>query len=409
MSTFYYTAKSQDGKIKSGTLEAKDKQGLAQTLRREGFILTSCRSIEAETKKKKTDFSIKIKRFFGRVSLVEKLMFTRHLAVMIGAGFSLHKALEVLARQSKNSNFKKIIYNITNSIKKGESLGDSLGRYPKVFNNFFISMVRVGEKGGSLEETLKILADYLKKEHEFKKKVIGAMVYPSVIIIAMIGIGIIMMVVVVPKITAMFEELNAELPFSTKIIIGISKFLSNYFLIGIIVFLVLGFILFKFFKTKKGKYYLSWFFLRLPGLGQIVKKINCARFARGFSSLMESGVPVTESLQITSKTVGNVLYSKSLMDASNEVKKGKKIQESLEKHENLYPILVSQMVGVGEETGQLSEIINRLADFYEEEVKNITDNLASIIEPVLMLVIGAAVGFFAIAMIQPMYSMMQNI
>jgi len=409
MSTFYYTAKSQDGKIKNGTLEAKDKQGLAQTLRREGFILTSCRSIEAETKKKKTDFSSKIKRFFGRVSLVEKLMFTRHLAVMIGAGFSLHKALEVLARQSKNSNFKKIIYNITNSIKKGESLGDSLGKYPKVFNNFFVSMVRVGEKGGSLEEVLKILADYLKKEHEFKKKVIGAMVYPSVIVIAMIGIGVLMMIVVVPKITAMFEELKAELPLSTRIIIGISKFLGNYFLIGIIVFLVLGFILFKFFKTKKGKYYLSWFFLKLPGFGQIVKKINCARFARGFSSLMESGVPVTESLQITSQTVGNVLFSKSLMDASNEVKKGKKIQASLEKHENLYPILVSQMIGVGEETGQLSEIINRLADFYEEEVTNITDNLASIIEPVLMLVVGAAVGFFAISMIQPMYSMMQNI
>ena len=409
MATFYYTAKSQSGKTKSGTLEVKDKHSLAQTLRQEGFILTSAQSIEAEKKKQKADFSSKIKGFLGRVSLVEKQMFARHLSVMIGAGFSLHRGLEVLAKQTTNSNFRKIIKDLINRIKKGETFANSLAKYPKVFNNFFVSMIRVGEKGGNLEEVLKILANYLKKEHEFISKVRGAMFYPAVIVVAMIGIGILMMIVVMPKITAMFEELDADLPLTTRILIAISNFLSNYFLIVLIVLLVLIIILAKFFKTKKGKHLLSWISLKLPIFGKIVRKINCARFARSFSSLMTSGVPIIESLNITAQTVSNVFYSKSLIEVSIGVKKGQKIQESLEKHKDIYPILVSQMIGVGEETGQLSEIMERLATFYEEEVKNVTDNLASIIEPILMIIIGVAVGFFAVSMIQPMYSMMEGL
>lgn len=407
MPTFYYTAKSQKGEIKSGTLEARDKHNLAQALRREGFILTSSQSMGEERKKGKIDLANRFKGIIGRVTLIEKVMFARHLAVMIGAGFSLHKGLEVLAKQTKNSNFKKIINDITNRIKKGEALASSFAKYPKVFNNFFVSMIRVGEKGGNLEGVLKILADYLKKEHEFITKVKGAMVYPAVIVIAMIGIGILMMIVVMPKITAMFEELKVDLPLATRIIIAISNFLANYFIIGIVILLGCIFIIFKFLKTKKGKHFLSWFFLKMPLFNKITRKMNCARFARGFSSLMKSGVPVVESLNITAQTVSNVYYSKSLFEAATEVKKGKKIQESLEKNKEIYPILVSQMIGVGEETGQLSEISDRLAGFYEEEVKNITDNLASVIEPVLMIIIGIIVGFFAVSMIQPMYSMMQ--
>jgi type IV pilus assembly protein PilC len=409
MPTFYYTAKSQKGEIKSGTLEAKDKHSLAQALRREGFILTSAQSIGEEQKKKKSDLTSRLKGIIGRVTLVEKVMFARHLAVMIGAGFSLHKGLEVLAKQTKNSNFKRIINDITNRIKKGETLAGSLAKYPKVFNNFFVSMVKVGEKGGNLEEVLKILADYLKKEHEFRAKVRGAMVYPAVIVIAMIGIGILMMVVVMPKLTAMFEELKVELPFATRVIIAISNFLVNYFVIGILILLAFIVIVFRFLQTKKGRQFLSWFFLKTPPFNKITRKMNCAKFARGFSSLMKSGVPVVESLNITAQTVGNFYYSKSLAEAATEVKKGKKIQESIEKNKEIYPVLVSQMIGVGEETGQLSEITERLAGFYEEEVKNITDNLASVIEPVLMIIIGVIVGFFAVSMIQPMYSMMQGL
>lgn len=409
MPTFYYTAKSQDGKTKKGSMEAKDKHGLAQVLRQKGFILTSAQSLEEKKQEKKIALLDKLKGFLGRASLVEKLIFTRHLGVMIGAGFSLHKALETLARQTPNQNFRKIINDLVTRIKKGESLADSLSHYPKVFNDFFISMIRVGEKGGNLEEVLKILAQYLKKEHAFRSKVRGAMVYPAVILVAMIGIGILMMIMVVPKITAMFEELEVDLPITTQILIGISKFLSNYFYMGVIAFLILIVALFKLLRTKKGKYILSWIFLKFPFLNKMTKKINCARFARSFSSLMESGVPIIECLNITSQTVGNVFYTNSLNEIAIEVKKGKRLQESLENYKEIYPILVSQMIGVGEETGELSNIMARLADFYEEEVTNITDNLTSIIEPVLMIILGAIVAFFAISMIQPMYSMMEGL
>lgn len=409
MAIFYYTAKTQEGETKSGTLEAKDKHSLAQILRQKGFILTSAKILGEEKKKKKIALADKLRGVLGRVSLVEKLIFTRHLSVMIGAGFSLHKALEALAQQTRNSNFRKVINDLVLRIKKGETLADSLARYPKVFNNFFISMIKVGEKGGNLEEVLKILAQYLKKEHEFRSKIKGAMVYPAVIVVTMIGIGILMMIVVMPKITAMFEELDVDLPITTQILIIISKFLSKYFFIGIPALLILIVVLIKLLKTKKGKYLLSWIFLKFPYLSKITKKINCARFARSFSSLMESGVAIVESLNITAQTVDNVFYSQSLIEIATEVKKGKTLQESLERYKEIYPILVSQMIGVGEQTGELSDIIGRLADFYEEEVKNITDNLASIIEPVLMIIIGIAVGFFAISMIQPMYSMMEGI
>lgn len=409
MATFYYQAKTRQGKTKSGTIEAKDKHSLAQILRQKGFILTSAQSLEREKKEKKSALIIKLRGFLGRVSLVEKLIFTRHLGVMIGAGFSLHKALETLAKQTANPNFKKIINDLVTGIKKGETLAESLAKYPKVFNDFFISMIKVGEKGGNLEEVLKILAQYLKKEHEFRSKVRGAMFYPAVIILAMIGIGIIMMVVVMPKITAMFEELEVDLPITTQVLIAVSNFLSNYFLVGVIGLLVLIVVLIKLLRSKKGKYILSWIFLKFPYLSKLTKKINCARFARSFSSLMESGVAIVESLNITAQTVGNVFYSESLVQVSTEVRKGKSLQESLENYKEIYPIMVSQMIGVGEETGELSDIMKRLADFYEEEVSNITDNLTSIIEPILMILIGIVVGFFAVSMIQPMYSMMEGI
>ena len=406
MPTFYYTAKSQEGKTKSGTVEARDRHALAKALRKEGYILTSAEILDKEKKKKSFLKSNLLRGILGRVSLSEKLMFTRHLAVMITAGFSLLQGLEVLVKQTENPNFKKILGNLIDDLKKGNGFADSLAKYPRVFNNFFVSMIRVGEKGGNLEEVLKILAQYIKREHYLRSKIRGAMFYPSVILVAMVGIITLMLIMVVPKLSAIFEEMNMDLPLTTQALIGISKFLTSYLYIGVIVFLVLIVIFGKFFRTKKGKKMLSFIFLKAPLFGKITKKINCARFARSFSSLMESGVSTIESLKITSQIVGNVFYSDSLIKTADEVKKGKKIQESLEKYKNLYPVLVSQMVGVGEQTGELANIMKRLVDFYEEEVKNITENLTSIIEPILMIILGGAVAFFAISMIQPMYSMM---
>ncbi len=258
MPTFYYTAKSQEGKTKTGTLEAKDEHALAQALRSEDYILTSAKSLEIKQGKKKNIFKLNLGKILKRISLIDKLMFARHLAVMIGAGFSLNQGLEVLTKQTENPNFRKILVELVENIKKGQSFADSLTKYPKVFNDFFINMVRVGEKGGNLEEVLDILAQHLKKEHDLRSKIRGAMFYPAIILVAMVGIAILMMIVVIPKLTAVFEEMNFQLPLATRILIGISKFISNYFYIGVIAFLILAVILTKFFQTKKGKQILSF-------------------------------------------------------------------------------------------------------------------------------------------------------
>jgi len=403
MPNYYYTARSRQGKKKTGTLAAKNKHYLAQSLRKKGYILISAENLEEDKKNiLKTNFS----SLFKHVSLVDKLMFTRHLSVMIGAGFSLYQGIETLAKQTKNKFFKKILKEIVNNLKQGKSLAESLAKYPRIFNDFFVNMVKVGEKGGNLKEVLKVLARQMKKDHDLRSKVRGAMFYPSVILLAMVVIIILMMTVVVPKLMVIFQEMEIELPATTKALIAISDFLTSYFYIGILIVLVITVIAGNFFKTKQGKKALSWFFLHLPLFSKITRKINCARFARSFSSLMESGVPVVESLNVSAQTVNNIFYARSLIETAEEIKKGERIQSHLRNYQHLYPVLVTQMIGVGEETGELSNIMQQLADFYEEEVANVMENLTSVIEPVLMIILGAAVALFAISIIQPMYSMM---
>lgn len=405
MPIFFYTAKTLDGKNETGTIEAKDDHNLAQILREKNLVLTSFQ-VPDEKNIKKSPLINKLKGIFNRVSLVEKLMFTRHLGVMIGSGFSLHRALETMVKQTDNPGFKKIINDLVTRVKRGESFADALASHPKVFNNFYASMVRVGEKGGNLQEVLKILAQYLKKEHDFVSKVRGAMIYPAVIVAAMLIIGVIMMVAVLPKIMSMFKEIKVDLPFTTRIVMAISDFMSENFVIGIVVIAVLVFAAIKFAKTSKGKKLIGSVLIKTPFINKLIQKMNCARFSRSFSSLMSSGVSMVESLTITSQTLDNYFYSKSLMEMTEGIKKGKSLHELMQGYEEIYPVLVSQMIAIGEETGELSDIVNRLADFYEEEVTNITNNLTSIIEPVLMIIIGAVVGFFAVSMVQPMYSMM---
>lgn len=402
MPTYNYTAKNSEGKVKKGTMIVKDEHSLAETLRRDGYILTFI-----ERKKEKSSFiqSLKGFNFFQKISLVERMLFVRHLGVMIASGVSLTRALSVLAKQTKSSKFAKIINQIQKNIQSGESLSMSLERFPKVFDELFISMIEVGETSGNLEKTLKNLAKQMKKEHELISKVKGAMLYPAVVLVTMVGIGILMMVVVVPKLVDIFEELETELPLTTRIMIKGSDLLVHHgwvFLGGFIVFLVV----FKILSQRKGgKKFFQGIILHLPVIGKIVAKVNLARFARGLGSLIESGEAILKALNIISQTLTNVYYRNSLKEISRKVEKGLSLHEALSIYPKFYPPLVTQMIEVGEETGTLEETLSRLAEFYEGEVDQFTKNLSSIIEPILVVIIGAAVGFFAVSMIQPMYSL----
>jgi type IV pilus assembly protein PilC len=402
---YLYTTKSLDGQTQKGTREAASEAELARIFREEGLILVSAQLAQSPLKATK-----KFAGFFSfrRVSLVEKMMFAEHLAVMIGAGLSLTRALEALSTQTKNRLFAQTIVQLNEEIKKGSALADSLACHPKIFSNLFVNMVKVGEASGNLEKVLKILARQMKKDHELISKVKSAMIYPAIIIGAVFVVGALMMILVVPKLTQIFRDMRTELPYSTKLIIAISDFLSQHWLWSLLIVLAVILGLRAIARTKAGKSFFDWLILKMPVFGEISKKINSGRLALTLGSLIESGVPIVQGLEIVSGTLSNGNFSRSLKEAAGAIQKGEPLAQSLKKYPHLYPAMVDQMVEVGEETGTLGEILNKLADFYEEEVTNVTQGLTAIIEPILMIIIGVVVGFFAISMIQPMYSIMEG-
>jgi len=401
MPRYFYTAKSLKGEEKSGVLETKDIHQLAQKLHEQGFILIKA-IVEEKRLKRKFKFSLPS---FG-VSLSEKMFFTRNLQVMISAGIPLVRAIGTLSLQTKSKKFKQVLLNIKEEIVKGKNFSDTLANEPSIFSELFQNMVKVGEEAGTLEEVLKVLALQMERERDIKSKIKGAMIYPAIIICAMFGIGILMMVTVVPQLAETFKELEIELPLTTRIIIGFANFLTEKWYLVIIILFVSIFLFWKTLKTKSGKKLFDSFTLKFPIISPIIKNTNSAYTVRTLGSLISAGIPLPRALEITSRTLGNVFYKTALSEAAEKVRKGEKMSETLKFYENIYPSTVIQMISVGEETGETSSILSKLADFYEEEVSNATKNLASVIEPVLMLIIGAVVGFFAVSMVQPMYSML---
>lgn len=401
MPKYIYTAKSLQGETKSGELEAKDTRQLAGNLRQEGLIL-----IRAETDTTRGGKKFEISFSFFGPSSAEKMFFTRNLQIMISAGLPLPRALETLSNQAKNKKFKKALLAIKEEIIRGKSFSDSLIGFPEIFSPLFQNMIKVGEEGGTLEDVLKTLTLQLERENDLKSKIKGAMVYPAVILCAMFGIGILMMVTVVPKLAETFKELNAELPLTTKLVINFAAFLTKRWYLAIAAVLALFFFFRQALKSNEGKKIFDKIVLKIPVFSPIIKNTNSAYTARTLSSLITAGLSLPKSLEITSGTLGNIYYRKALEEAIEKVKKGGKLSDALKDYQDIYPQTLIQMISVGEETGETSDVLAKVASFYEEEVSNTTKNLASIIEPVLMIIIGAVVGFFAVSMIQPMYSML---
>lgn len=405
MPKFFYTAKNiTTGETSGGELEAKDEKSLAQELRAGGLIITSL-------KEEAVASGIQIKFFdrFKKVPLKEKMTFTRNLAVMVSSGLTVSRAVHNLSLQTQNKTFKKILDEVNNDLQSGKTLAEGLGKYPTVFNELFVNMVYVGEVSGNLEEVLDILALQLEKENDLLSKVHGALIYPAVIVVAMIGIGILMLVYILPKITSVFQDMDVALPATTMAIIAFSDFLRNHYFISVIIVVsvVMGTKIFA--ATPAGKRFFGFVFVHMPVIGNIIVKVNCARFARIHSSLLKSGISVVNALTIVSKTLSNVYYKDALAEAIVEIQKGVNLSVVIAKYPTIFPILVPQIIEVGEETGKTEAVLQRLAEFYEDEVSQITKNMSSIIEPILMLLIGSAVGFFAVAMLQPMYSVLENI
>ncbi len=401
---FKYKARKPDGTIYESTSEAVDKIALYNEIRSAGDVIVSAE----EFKNKDLHLPPWLQNIRG-VKMIDKVIFARNMSGMLEAGLSLARALSVIERQTKNERLKKIYQELGKSISAGKTFHDALGEHPKVFSVLFISMVRAGEEGGTMAESLKHLANQLEKTYLLQKRIKGALIYPSVIIGVMVVIAILMMVYVVPSLTATFKDLGGDLPTSTRLIIAISDFISGHFIatIFILIALVVAFVYFK--KTKVGKRFFDWLFVRVPIIGTLVVESNSAMTARTLSSLLNSGVDLLLATKITTDVVQNSYYKEILQKTEKVVEKGQPLSTIFAENTKLYPIFVSEMMTVGEETGKLASMLFGVATFYENEVEQKTKDLSTVIEPFLMVLIGLGVGFFAVSMITPMYTVMNNI
>ena len=396
MAVFTYAAKSMSGEERNGSKEAQDKFELAKSLREEGYVLISA-------SEKKASGSFQMPSIFNRVSVAERMIFARNLSVMVAAGLPLARSLEILSQESKNKKFKEVLLAVASSIKGGTNFSESLAEFPKIFSSLFTAMVASGERTGKLEEALKLVAHQLKREYDLKRKIRGAMIYPAVIIFAMMVIGILMLIFVVPTLISTFQELNIELPLTTRIVIGISNFFINNLILSIVLFLVFIFLIYSAVKNEKIKRFIDSVLLKIPVISSLVKKNNAARTCRTFGSLIGSGVEILEALAITHDVLQNHYYKNILNEAKRRVEKGEPVSKTFIENSKLYPSLVGEMMAIGEETGKLSEMLFRLAIFYEGEVGQATKDISTVIEPVLMIIVGVIVGLFAVSMIQPLY------
>ncbi|KKU81903.1 MAG: Type II secretion system protein [Parcubacteria group bacterium GW2011_GWA1_47_8] len=405
MPKFSYKAKEADGTETEGTADSRDRFTLASELRATGKNIVSVK----ELKEGGLSLMGVFNKMFSRVKAQELIDFCHNLSAMMGAGLSLSRALLILERQTKNQKFKDVLHSLSEDISKGNTMSSGMAKAPAIFSPLFVSMVRAGEESGSLSQSLKIVGDQVEKSNTLKKKIKGAMIYPTVVLSAMVIIATLMFIYVVPTLTATFKEVAADLPTSTKIIIGLSDFLSNHFLLGIVLVVVVVTAIVMILRTKGGHRLFEKGLFYLPIIGPLVKQSNAAQTTRTLSSLLSSGVSMVEAISITRDVVQNSFYKEVLVTAGERVQKGISLSSVFKEREDIYPMLVGEMIEVGEETGKLTDMLMNVAVFFENEVDMVTKNMTTIIEPILMVVIGGGVGFFAISMITPMYSVMSGI
>lgn len=402
MPKFGYTVLTKENKKISGSIEATSKEALEESLKHQG--------LHPLIIKQSSSIGLHFGKSTRKVKLKDLVVFTRQLSTMVTAGVPLNRSLTTLEEQANDKYFKAVINGIGKDVEGGSTLADSFAKYPNVFSDIFVNMVRAGEAGGILDDILKRLATQVEKEASMRKKIKSASMYPIVIgsitIMAFFGI----MIFIMPKINKMIHDLtpNAKLPIYSQIMMNTSSFCQKYALFIIVGLVIAIFLIRKYIKTPKGKYNFHKLLLKTPILKDVILKIAIARFSRTFASLMSAGVGVLESLEVTGGAIGNKVIEGELKEAAKEVKNGKQLSETLAKSNN-FPKIVSQMLAIGEETGQIDTILIKVADFYEEEVDTLIDGLSALIEPLMIIVLGAIVGLIAASVMGPIASLSKNI
>lgn len=403
MTLYTYKAKNKKGKVYERTVDVKERLDIYNIIREEGGVMVSIQ----ETK----SFSVlaPLSNMFSSINTHQKIIFAKNLGLMMRAGLPITRALSVMGKQSKSKPFKKLLTDLELDVSHGKTLSESLKKWPKIFSHLFVSMVKAGEESGNVAGSLEIVSNQMEKSYLLSKKVRGALIYPAVIISVMIVIAILLLIFMVPTLTATFEGLGIELPLATRILIYLSNFLVENTLLVLSVAMLLIVSLVIFLRTRVGRNFSDIVSVRIPVIGEMIKEFESARTTRTLSSLLSSGVEVVVALDVTIDVLQNHLYKDVLTRVRTAIEKGEPMSAVFIGHAHLYPLFVGEMVAVGEETGKISEMLMGVASYYEEEVDQKTKDLSTIIEPVLMIIIGIGVGIFAISMLAPTYSLVDYI
>lgn len=399
MSLFSYKAKSQNNQLIEGTIDAISEDVVVSLLLEKGLSVIE---IKKQTTK---DFENQILGFLNRVKSKEKVIFFRQLSVMIDANLPIVKALRILVKQASNKYFKTIISGIADEVDGGSKLSQGMAIYPNVFSDFYTNIVASGETSGRLSEVMEYLADQQEKDYDLQSKVKGAMIYPAFILSGLLIVGIVVMIFVVPQMTQMLKESGVKLPLVTRMLLGTSDFFRYYwYLVVIGIVAVGGGFWFTINKTISGRKYFDLFKIKIPVFGKIAVNVYVVRMTRSLNTLLKGGVPASKALRVVERIVGNTVYEKMINQAISDVDEGSSLADSILANQYV-PVLVSQMISVGEETGKLEEVLEKLTEFYGREIDNSVANLSVLIEPIIMIFLGIVVGGFVAAVIMPMWQL----
>lgn len=397
---FKYVASTQDGKVKKGTANLSTRESVINMLERQDLVVVSVEEVRTGSAS-----LISLGKMFTRISFIDKLLMTKHLAIMLKSGLTLLDAVRTLGDQTRSRSMRSVMGSLERRIERGDKFSDALEEYPSIFSKFYVNIVRAGEVSGSLEGNLEHMAAQFAKDNELRKKVKQALMYPTVVIIAAALIGFFFATFVLPQVAGIFSGLgDIRLPWTTRALLAISAFMRAHSLLSFVMMIgAIGFTIW-FLRRKFMAPLTHYVMLRMPIIGRIVRLVNLARFSLILSTLLRSGVDILRALEITSQVLDNMYYRKALAGVYLEVQQGVALWESLAAHEDLFPTIVSRMIGVGERAGRLEEVLGYLNEFYDLEVESTMKNLSAILEPVLLILIGLVALAMSFAILMPIYN-----
>jgi type II secretory pathway component PulF len=404
MPSFKYRARDPEGKAITGLLEGEDKAAVAEQIQRLGYIPVEIELEQKEVKAKKGMGANWADRFMRRVSANEIIYFNRQLALVLGAGVPLLSCLRLMAKQATNDRLRDILIGVSDDIEGGSDLSEALSHYPNVFSTLYVNMIRAGEASGQLESTLNRIAELQEYEFETRERMKAASRYPKLVIGTLIAAFFVVVTFVIPTFAKVFKEFGGELPLPTRIMIALDVFIKHYWAVSLLGIIGLVVAIVWWIRTKPGRYWFDRLKVRVPVFGSLISKFVLSRFSRIFATLNASGLPIMNTLEISTETVGNDYYARSLRRVSEEVKRGENLSDALARAE-IFPPLLHQMVTVGENTGKLDEVLGKVSDYYNQEVDYAIKRFSTLIEPMLLMVLAAFVLFFALSVFLPLFNL----